>query len=362
MTKWVYSFSAERAEGRGEMKNLLGGKGANLHEMASSRPAGASRLHHHHRGLHLLLRQRQDLSARSRGAGRRRGRRGRPPDRPRLRRRGQSAAGLGALGRARLDAGHDGHRPQPRPERRIGRDARQDVRRRALRLRQLSPLHPDVFERRARRRQPQLRGHPRALQGRQGLHARHRPQGRRLAQGHRRIQGQGRGGDRQALPAGAEGSALGRDRRGLLVLDEPARDHLSPPQQHSRPTGAPPSTCRRWCSATWARPRRPASPSPAIRRPARTRSTASSWSTPRARTWWPASARRRTSPRSRARPRAPTSPRSNPSCPRCSTSSSRRRNCSRSTTKTCRTWSSPSSAASSGCCRPATASAPRKRR
>jgi len=34
MTKWVYSFSAERAEGRGEMKNLLGGKGANLHEMA----------------------------------------------------------------------------------------------------------------------------------------------------------------------------------------------------------------------------------------------------------------------------------------------------------------------------------------
>jgi len=37
MTKWVYSFSAERAEGRGEMKNLLGGKGANLHEMASLR-------------------------------------------------------------------------------------------------------------------------------------------------------------------------------------------------------------------------------------------------------------------------------------------------------------------------------------
>ena len=35
MTKWVYSFSAERAEGHGEMKNLLGGKGANLHEMAS---------------------------------------------------------------------------------------------------------------------------------------------------------------------------------------------------------------------------------------------------------------------------------------------------------------------------------------
>src|ERR1700678_3822431 len=35
MTKWVYSFSAESAEGRGELKTLLGGKGANLHEMAS---------------------------------------------------------------------------------------------------------------------------------------------------------------------------------------------------------------------------------------------------------------------------------------------------------------------------------------
>ena len=35
MTKWVYSFAAEGTEGKGEMKNLLGGKGANLAEMAS---------------------------------------------------------------------------------------------------------------------------------------------------------------------------------------------------------------------------------------------------------------------------------------------------------------------------------------
>src|SRR6202162_1529611 len=35
MTKWVYAFGAELAEGRGEMKNLLGGKGANLAEMSS---------------------------------------------------------------------------------------------------------------------------------------------------------------------------------------------------------------------------------------------------------------------------------------------------------------------------------------
>ena len=35
MTKWVYSFGPEKTEGKGEMKNLLGGKGANLAEMSS---------------------------------------------------------------------------------------------------------------------------------------------------------------------------------------------------------------------------------------------------------------------------------------------------------------------------------------
>jgi len=34
-TKWVYSFGAGRNEGRADMRNLLGGKGANLAEMAS---------------------------------------------------------------------------------------------------------------------------------------------------------------------------------------------------------------------------------------------------------------------------------------------------------------------------------------
>jgi len=35
MTKWVYSFGGGRAEGRADMKNLLGGKGANLAEMSN---------------------------------------------------------------------------------------------------------------------------------------------------------------------------------------------------------------------------------------------------------------------------------------------------------------------------------------
>ncbi len=35
MTKWVYSFGGGDAEGGAEMKNLLGGKGANLAEMSN---------------------------------------------------------------------------------------------------------------------------------------------------------------------------------------------------------------------------------------------------------------------------------------------------------------------------------------
>src|SRR5579872_3170802 len=35
MTKWVYSFGGGAAEGEGAMRELLGGKGANLAEMAN---------------------------------------------------------------------------------------------------------------------------------------------------------------------------------------------------------------------------------------------------------------------------------------------------------------------------------------
>ena len=35
MAKWVYSFGDGTAEGRADMRNLLGGKGANLAEMSS---------------------------------------------------------------------------------------------------------------------------------------------------------------------------------------------------------------------------------------------------------------------------------------------------------------------------------------
>ena len=75
-------------------------------------------------------------------------------------------------------------------------------------------------------------------------------------------------------------------------------------------------------------------------------STANTSSTPRARTSSPASARPRQSPGSRRK------------CPRPTPSWKRSAPASESTSRTCRTSSSPSKTANSTCCRPATASAP----
>ena len=156
------------------MKDLLGGKGANLAEMANLGlpvPPGftitTEVCTHYYANA-------QTISEGPGGAGRRRRSPTSAHHRPELRRPRQSAAGLGALRRARLDAGHDGHRAQPRPQRRDRRGAGAAVRRPPLRLRQLPPLHPDVFQRGARHRAPQLRGHSRGPQGAAGLHARHR--------------------------------------------------------------------------------------------------------------------------------------------------------------------------------------------
>lgn len=62
-------------------------------------------------------------------------------------------------------------------------------------------------------------------------------------------------------------------------------------------TSARRSTCRRWCSATATASRAPASASRATRRRARTSLTATTSSTRKAKTWWPASATPKTSTR-----------------------------------------------------------------
>ena len=62
--KWVFSFGDGKAEGDAAMRNLLGGKGANLAEMANLGLPVPPGFTHSDLGLHLLLRARQILSGR----------------------------------------------------------------------------------------------------------------------------------------------------------------------------------------------------------------------------------------------------------------------------------------------------------
>ncbi len=51
MAKWVYLFT----EGNATMRNLLGGKGANLAEMTNLGSSGTAGLYDHNRSLHTVL-------------------------------------------------------------------------------------------------------------------------------------------------------------------------------------------------------------------------------------------------------------------------------------------------------------------
>ena len=158
------------------------------------------RLHHHHRGLQRLLQCRQGTPGRPLGRHPR-GRQGRREAVGQgLRRSEEPAPRLGPLRRQVLDAGHDGHRPQPRPQRDHPPGPHRHQRQRALRLGRLPPLHLDVRPDRPgrpdargqgqgrlhRRVQPLRRG-PRSRQGeaRQGRQG-HRPQRRRPQEARRR--------------------------------------------------------------------------------------------------------------------------------------------------------------------------------
>ena len=55
MNKWVYSFGAGQTEGDATMRELLGGKGANLAEIAKLACRSAW-FHHFNRSMYLLLR------------------------------------------------------------------------------------------------------------------------------------------------------------------------------------------------------------------------------------------------------------------------------------------------------------------
>ena len=115
MSKWVYSFGEGKAEGRADMRNLLGGKGANLAEMSSLGlpvPPGFTITtelctYYYANGrkypADLNDQVTNALAAIERSIGAKFG----DPENPLL---------VSVRSGARVDAGNDGHRPQPRPE------------------------------------------------------------------------------------------------------------------------------------------------------------------------------------------------------------------------------------------------------
>ncbi len=61
MNKLVYRFGGGTSEGKADMKALLGGKGANLAEMANLGLPVPPGLHHHHGSLRRILQYQQSV-------------------------------------------------------------------------------------------------------------------------------------------------------------------------------------------------------------------------------------------------------------------------------------------------------------
>ena len=151
--RYIYAWGEGSAEGDGNMKDLLGGKGAGLAEMTKAGPPDAARLHDHDRRLQRLLRGGRAAPGRSLGRRPRGGQGGRAAGRQGLRRRLEPAPRQRPLRREVLDAGDDGHRPQPGPERGDAPRADRADRQRAVRLGRVPAVHPDVRpDRHGRRR------------------------------------------------------------------------------------------------------------------------------------------------------------------------------------------------------------------
>ena len=148
---------------------------------------------------------------------------------------------------------------------------------RPVRVRQLPPLHPDVRQRRARDSEGRVRARARGGQEGEGREAGSRPRRSGAARGRRRAtRRSSRRRPKQDFPQDPLEQLRGCARRRVPLVAEPARQGIPPHLRRFPTTSARPSTCRRWCSATPAIGRAPASASRATRRPARRSSTASS--------------------------------------------------------------------------------------
>ncbi len=290
-------------------------------------------------------------------------RRGRPDRRPAVRRPRQPAARLGALRRPRLDAGHDGHRAQPRPQRRDRRGAGQRAPATGaspmIRYRRFITMYSNVVLGLDHHLFEEILDEHKDQHGYMLDTELDADDWAELVKLYKAKVEEEHGAPFPQDPHdqlwGAIGAVFGS-------LDEPARHHLSPPPRHSRELGH-----RRQRPGDGVRQhgrdlgdRRRLHPQSLDRREAALR---------RVPDQRPGRGRRRRHPHAAGdhRDRAPgvglrQAVAGGARCRRRSPSSPASTGCWRRITATCRTSSSRSSRASCGCCRPAPASAPPRRR
>ena len=111
-----------------------------------------------------------------------------------LRRPERAAARLRPLRRGGVDAGDDGHDPQRRARRRVGRGPGEDDGQPPLRVRLVPPADPDVRRDGRRDRRPPVRGRPFAAEARARGRPGRRPDRRRPRRAGRPLQADLRGG------------------------------------------------------------------------------------------------------------------------------------------------------------------------
>ena len=293
MTKWVYGFGGGAAEGGAAMRELLGGKGANLAEMSALGlpvPPGFTLTTEVCNAYTAdgktypqgLAEEVASALAPCRGTGRHA-----------LRRRREPAPGLGALGRAGLHAGHDGYGAQPRPQRRdrgrpgapFGRRGASPTTATAAFIQMFGDVVLGVEHHHFEEILGAAQGGTRGVVLDTELDA---GEWRKVIGEYQDKIVEITGAPFPQAPEDQLWAAIGAV---FEILDEPARAHLPAPARHPRGLGhrgqRPGHGVRKHGRGLRHRGRLHPQPLDRRERP----STASTWSMPKARTWSPASAR-----------------------------------------------------------------------
>ena len=235
--KFVYAFE----EGVAEQKYLLGGKGANLAEMTNLGLPVPPGFTISTDACKAYMAAGDTLPGRAHGRGRRRARRARTEDGQAPRRRGRPAARVGPFRRAVLDARDDGHRPQPRAQRRLGEGPRRS-RRTTSGSRSTRTAGSCRCSARSCSTCPATCSKRRCTTSSRRRDSRSRPScppptSRGSSRRSRAIV-EGRSGRR--LPGRPDRAARVRDRSRLQVVERPPRDVTTGGWSASRTTSAPP--------------------------------------------------------------------------------------------------------------------------